>query len=162
MTIGAKCRLERIRLRRPKQIRLGKYNAITEGTWFWPIDGDYNGVRIDIGDNNYFNRDVILDACGLIKIGNHNMIGPRTYITDSNHTMEPDRWIAECPMNVGTVTIGDGCWIGANVTILRNVTLGDRCIVAAGAVLSQSFPANSVVGGNPARLIRRQFVPQEA
>ena len=157
MTIGARCRIERIRLRRPSQIRLGQFNALTEGTWLWPTDSDHKGLRIDIGDYNYFNRDAILDASGLIKIGNRNMFGPRLYVTDSNHTMEADRWVGECPMNVGTVTIGDGCWIGANVTILRNVTLGDRCIVAAGSVLSQSFPENSVIGGNPARLLDRQF-----
>lgn len=161
MTIGARCRFEPIRIRRPSQIRLGAFNALSEGTWLWPLDANHDGVRIEIGNYNYFNRNVTLDACGLIKIGNHNMIGPNTYITDSNHTMERDRWVGECPMNVGTVVVGDGCWIGSNVTILRNVTLGDRCIVAAGTVLSQSFPANSVVGGNPARLIRRQFIAQD-
>ena len=158
MTIGARCRLERVRIRRPSQIRMGSFNAITEGTWLWPVDDEYDGFRIDIGDYNYFNRDGMIDACGLVKIGNHNMFGPGTYITDSNHTMVPGRWVAECPMNIGKVVIGNGCWIGARVTILKDVTLGDRCIVAAGSVVTQSFPYGSLIGGNPARLVRRHEV----
>ena len=156
MRIGARCRLERIRVRRPKQIRLGRFNAITEGSWLWPNDLAFDGVRIDIGEYNYFNRDVFIDACGLVKIGNHNMIGPGTYITDSNHTTLPGRWVGECPMKIGTVVIGNGCWIGTKAVILSNVNLGDRCIVAAGSIVAQSFPAGSVIGGNPARLIRRE------
>lgn len=155
MTIGDGCRLERIRIRRPSQIRLGHSNAMTAGTWLWPYDGEYAGLRIDIGDYNYFNRDVTIDACGLVKIGHHNMFGPGIYIADSNHTMEAGRWVSDCPMTIGKVVIGDGCWIGANVTILKDVTLGDRCIVGAGAVVTQSFPSGSVIVGNPARLVRR-------
>jgi hypothetical protein len=39
----------------------------------WPVDDEHDGFRIDIGDYNYFNRDVTIDACGLVKIGSHNM-----------------------------------------------------------------------------------------
>lgn len=155
MTIGDHCRLENIRIRRPSQIRIGSHNAISEGTWLWPLDADYTGTRIEIGDSNYFNRNVMIDSCGLVKIGNHTMFGPGVYVTDSNHTVRPDQWVAECPMNVGKVTIGDGCWIGANVIILKDVTLGPRCIVGAGSVVTRSFPEGSVIVGNPGRLIQR-------
>jgi len=158
MRIGDHCRLEKLRIRRPSQIWLGRQNALSEGTWLWPIDADYNGIRIHIGDHNYFNRNVMIDACGLVKIGNNNMIGPGSYITDANHTMEPDKWVAACPMDVGTVVIGDGCWIGSNVTILKDVALGSRCIVAAGSVVTRSFPFGSLIGGNPARLVRRHMI----
>ena len=136
MIIGERCRLERVRVRRPRQVRLGRYNALTEGTWLWPEDADFDGVRIDIGDYNYFNRDVVLDACGLIKIGSYNMIGPGTFIIDSNHTVNADTWVHDNPMIVGQVVIGNGCWIGAHVAILSNVTLGDRCVVGAGSVVT--------------------------
>lgn len=145
------------RVRRCSQINIGDNNAFTQGCWLWPEDTDFVGTRIRIGNSNYFNRNVMIDACGLIEIGSHNMIGPDTYVTDSNHTMEFDRWVGECPMKVGKVVIGDGCWIGAKVTILQNVTLGDRCVVAAGSVVTQSFRSGSLIGGNPARLVRRLF-----
>src|SRR5580700_1062422 len=64
MKIGSGCRLESIRARRPGQIELGTGNALTEGCWLWPIDDDYDGIRIRVGDGNYFNRDCMIDACG--------------------------------------------------------------------------------------------------
>lgn len=153
MSIGRRCRLESMRIRRPGQIVLGDYNALTEGCWLWPIDESYNGVRIRIGDYNYFNRDVMIDACGYIEIGNHNMFGPGVYITDSNHTLLPNRWVGDCPMDRGKVIIGNGCWVGAKAIILKDVTLGDRCVVAAGAVVTKSVPPATIVAGVPARKI---------
>ena len=153
MEIGRGCRIERIRVRRPKQIEIGALNALTEGTWLWPLDEDQEGIRIRIGDCNYFNRDVMIDATNRIEIGNHNMFGPGVYITDGNHTLVPGRWVHECPMESGRVTIGDGCWIGARAVILKDVSLGDRCVVGAGAVVTRSFASGSIIAGVPAKPI---------
>ena len=159
MKMGERNRMEgRGRVRRCSQIEIGSYNSFTQGAWLWPNDVDYDGIRIRIGNRNYFNRNVMIDACGLITIGSNNMIGPGTYITDSNHTMESGKWISECPMDIGKVVIGDGCWMGANVVIAKDVALGNCCIVAAGSVVTQSFAAGSIIGGNPARLIRRRLM----
>uniref|UniRef100_Q01XL0 Acetyltransferase (Isoleucine patch superfamily)-like protein n=1 Tax=Solibacter usitatus (strain Ellin6076) TaxID=234267 RepID=Q01XL0_SOLUE len=157
MKIGASCRLERVRIRHPELIELGRCNALTSGCWLWPskpASSDNRAIRI--GESNYFNRDVMIDACGRIEIGNHNMFGPGVYITDSNHVMRPDQWITETGMAIGRVVIGNGCWFGTRSTILKDVELGDRCIVAAGAVVTRSFPAGSVVGGVPAVLLKQQ------
>src|ERR1700722_5405700 len=70
MTIGPHCRLENIRVRRPSQIAIGASNALTEGCWLWPIDDHSRETRIRIGDRNYFNRDVMIDACGSVEVGN--------------------------------------------------------------------------------------------
>ena len=158
MQIGPHCRFESIRVRRPAQISVGAGTSLTAGCWLWPEDRARPGLRIEIGRYNYFNRDVMIDACGYIKIGDHTMFGPRVYVTDSNHTMPPGCWVGESPMDVGRVVIGDGCWIGAGATILKDVRLGERCIVAAGAVVTKSFPAGSVIAGIPAKLIRTQSV----
>jgi acetyltransferase-like isoleucine patch superfamily enzyme len=155
MRIGQKCRLESIRIRRAAQIEIGNSNALTRGCWLWPEDSGHDGIRIRIGDTNYFNRDVMIDACNYVEIGNKNMFGPGVYITDSNHTVPADGWVGSAPMDRGTVSIGNGCWIGARAVILKNVTLGDRCVVGAGAVVTKSFPAGSVLAGVPARLLRR-------
>jgi acetyltransferase-like isoleucine patch superfamily enzyme len=58
------------------------------------------------------------------------------------------------PLERSPIKIGNNCWIGANAIIMPNVTLGEFCIVAANSFVNKSFPAFSIIGGNPARLIR--------
>ena len=122
----------------------------------WPEDADYTGIRIQIGDRNYFNRNMMIDACGFIEIGNNNMFGPDIYITDSNHSFGNGVSPAAQPMQRGKVKIGNHCWIGAKAVILKDVELGDYCVVAAGAVVTKSFPAGSVIAGVPAKLIENR------
>jgi acetyltransferase-like isoleucine patch superfamily enzyme len=153
---GVRNRMEAGRCRRLTQIQLGNYNAFTQGFMLWPEDADYTGIRIKIGNMNYFNRNLMIDACGYIEIGNDNMFGPDVYITDSNHTYAEGVAPRTLPMQIGTVKIGNSCWIGAKSVILKDVELGDFCVVAAGAVVTKSFPAGSVIGGVPAKLLKEQ------
>lgn len=154
METGHHNRLEAIRCRRLSQIELGNFNSLTAGCWLWPNDKPYDGIRIRIGSGNYFNRDVMLDACGLIEIGDDNMFGPGIYITDSNHTVHPGESPKNGAMQIGHVKIGNRCWVGARAVILKNVELGDGSVVAAGAVVTKSVPAGAVVAGVPARIIK--------
>jgi acetyltransferase-like isoleucine patch superfamily enzyme len=154
MQVGPGNRMEKSRCRRVSQISIGSNNAFTQGLMLWPQDAAYEGLRIKIGNKNYFNRNAMLDACGHIEIGSFNMFGPDVYITDSNHTYGMGLSPAAQPMQSGTVRIGDHCWIGAKAVILKDVQLGDHCVVAAGAVVTKSFPAGSVIGGVPAKLLR--------
>jgi acetyltransferase-like isoleucine patch superfamily enzyme len=155
MQMGVRNRMEGGgRLRRCSQIAIGSYNAFTQGAWLWPMDNAYEGVRIRIGSGNYFNRNVMIDACGLVEIGDENMFGPDIYIADSNHTCGRGLWPKEQPMSVGRVKIGNGCWIGAKAVILKDVELGDGCVVGAGAVVTRSVPPGVLVAGVPARILR--------
>ncbi|MBV9463225.1 MAG: acyltransferase [Verrucomicrobiae bacterium] len=151
---GRRNRLEAGRCRRLSQIELGEFNALTQGYMLWPEDADHAGVRIRIGNRNYFNRNFMIDACGLVEIGDENMFGPDVYITDSNHQVKPGVSAQELPMTRGRVKIGSRCWIGAKAIILKDVALGDGCVVGAGAVVTKSFPAGSVIAGVPARLLK--------
>jgi acetyltransferase-like isoleucine patch superfamily enzyme len=141
------------RVRRCRQIVIGDRNAFTQGCWLWPEDTDFAGVKIRIGNSNFFNRNVMIDACGSIIIGNQNMFGPDVYITDSNHQFGDSVAPCERPMDRGELVIGNRCWIGAKAVILKGASLGDGCVVAAGAVVRAAVDPGQVVGGVPARPI---------
>jgi acetyltransferase-like isoleucine patch superfamily enzyme len=159
MKIGRNNRIESIRVRRCSQIVIGNQCAITRGCMLFPHDKDSDQPRIVIGDHVFLNRSVFIDAGGLIEIASHSMIGPDTYIGDSNHSLAPKPDRDSSPMSIGHIKIGQGCWVGAKAVILKDVELGEFCIVAAGAVVTKSFPPRSVVAGVPARLIRT--LPEE-
>jgi len=152
MTVGKKNRFERGRIRNIHQIKMGDYNAFTEGWFLWPLKTDDHRIKICIGNNNYFNRNLMIDACNLVEIGNHNMFGPDIYITDSNHSYGKGINPHSAPMQKGKVKIGNYCWIGAKAVILKDVELGDYCVVAAGAVVTKSFPDGSIIAGIPANI----------
>jgi acetyltransferase-like isoleucine patch superfamily enzyme len=141
------------RIRRCSQIVIGNHNAFTQGYWLWPDDIDFCGARIQIGNSNYFNRNLMIDACGSVQIGDQNMFGPDVYITDSNHRFGKGLVPSAQPMDRGSVVIGHRCWIGAKAVILKGARLEDGCVVAAGAVVNGVVKAGQVVGGVPARPI---------
>ena len=102
----------------------------------------------------------MIDACGLIEIGDKNMFGPDVYVTDSNHRFGPGLVPHEQPMNLGKVKIGSRCWIGAKAVILKDVELGDGCVVGAGSVVTRSVPPGAVVAGVPAVVIRSKRIDE--
>jgi acetyltransferase-like isoleucine patch superfamily enzyme len=157
MKLGVNNRMEGAgRVRRCTQIAIGDNNSFTQGCWLWPENTVFPGIRIRIGNSNYFNRNVIIDACGSIKIGDENMFGPDVYITDSNHQVAEGKGPGQLPMSKGQIVIGSRCWIGAKAVILKGVELGDGCVVGAGAVVTRSVKPGEVVVGVPARAIERQ------
>lgn len=114
---------------------------------------DY-GFNMHVGTNFYANFDcVFLDVCE-IRIGNNCMISPGVHIYTATHPLEAaSRTSGE---EFGKpVTIGHNVWIGGRAIINPGITIGDNAIIASGAVVTHDVPANSVVGGNPARVIKQ-------
>lgn len=90
-----------------------------------------------------------------IRIGDDTIFAPGVKIISANHDLERfDKWPKTDP-----VVIGRHCWLGSNAVVLPGVVLGDNVVVGAGAVVTKSFPAGSVLAGVPARVIRQ--VPQK-
>lgn len=113
-----------------------------------------NGSRIFVGDNFLANYNVTILDVAPVYIGNYCIIGPGTVITTVNHPMTPmarRKYMAIAK----PIHIGNDVWIGGNVTIVPGVTIGNNVIVAAGAVVTKDIPDNSLVGGVPAKLIRK-------
>jgi acetyltransferase-like isoleucine patch superfamily enzyme len=80
------------------------------------------------------------------------MIGPNVSLITSSHPIEPSRRRDE--VIAKPIVIGKSAWIAANVTIIGGVTVGENAVVAAGSVVTKDVPADTLVAGNPARVIR--------
>ena len=107
---------------------------------------------ISIGNNVSINAFVHMWGQGNIVIGNDCLIASHTSIVSVTH--DTDAKLYRDSIIKGTVNIGNNVWIGTHATILTGVNIGDNSIIAAGAVVNKNVPANSVVGGVPAKLIR--------
>lgn len=90
-----------------------------------------------------------------IEIGNHVLIGSQVSIYDSDfHEIAPEHRVGGSP-KMGKVNIGNNVWIGDRVTVLKGSSVGDNSVIAAGAVVSGVYPANVIIGGVPAEIIRQ-------
>lgn len=117
------------------------------------IQPRYKSARIIIGDRVATNNNIFICAANLIEIGSDSLIGQNVTIMDFEaHGLAPDkrRELGE----IGSVKLGKNIWIGNNVTILKNSEIGENTIIAAGAVVSGKFPANVIIGGIPAKVIK--------
>lgn len=93
---------------------------------------------------------------GPVTIGDHVNLAQGITVTALNHNFsDTTKRIDEQSISTKHVTIEDDVWIGANAVILPGVTIGQHAVVAAGAVVTTDVPANTVVGGVPARIIKK-------
>ncbi|WP_132283166.1 DapH/DapD/GlmU-related protein [Natranaerovirga hydrolytica] len=110
------------------------------------------GKNITIGKNVFINAGCKFQDQGGITIGDGSLIGHNAVLATLNHDMAPEK---RSDLHPAPIVIGKNVWIGANVTILPGVTIGDGAIVAAGAVVTKDVATNAIVGGVPAKLIKK-------
>lgn len=118
-----------------------------------PLYVDY-GINITIGDNFYSNFDLVMLDVNEIIIGNNVMFGPRVSIYTATHPIDAESRNTYLEYGL-KVVIKDNVWIGGNAVINPGVTIGKDSVIASGAVVVNDVPDNVIVGGNPARVIRR-------
>ena len=111
------------------------------------------GQNIYIGDHVYLNVLCTILDCNEVRIGQHVMIGPGVQIYTAAHHLQAEARNRGWEV-ANSIVIEDNVWIGGGAIILPGVRIELNAVVGAGAVVSRSVPANTVVAGNPARVIR--------
>lgn len=153
-------------------VRLGLHSCGKNVTIDYPVDYRYPN-NIQLGDNVYINKNVSFSTespKGTLKIGNNSIIGRNSNLDFSgeliignnctisasceiqthNHGLDP----RSSPI-LNKLIICDNVWIGMNSIVLSNVkSIGENSIIAAGSLVTKEVPANCIVGGNPAKIIR--------
>ncbi len=138
---------------RQKNIFLGKNTFIGRHSF----TETFKTGAIYIGEGTNIGRFATLSSIRKITIGKNCLFGYHISLLDHDHQVFDTRL---SPINSGLtpgeeVVIEDECFIGAHSFILKGVHLGKHCVVGANSVVTKSFPAYSVIAGNPAKLIKR-------
>ncbi len=124
---------------------------------FPPLYTDF-GKNIQVGKNVFINGGCHFQDQGGITLGDDCLIGHNVVFATLNHFIEPSE---RASLRPAPIVLGKNVWVGSSSTILQGVTIGDNAIIAAGSVVTKDVPANAIVGGVPARLIR-YITPKEA
>lgn len=130
----------------------GRDRPVSLTTWTINRDGVEIGGRIDIGDFVLFCPGVRIDSGAHIQIGDNCMFAANAYVTDADWHGLYDR--TEVIGNAAKVMLDDNVWIGDGATVCKGVHIGENSIVGAGAVVTKDVPANVVVAGNPASIVK--------
>lgn len=138
---------------RPSYLSMGVNSVITVDNGFSIGDNAYVILRKNASlhlSGGYINSNAQIVCSKSITIGNGVAIADGVLIRDcDDHDIQYEGYEKTAP-----VVIGDHVWIGQRATILKGVTIGDNAIVVAGAVVTRDVPANTLVGGVPAKVIR--------
>ena len=138
-----------------ENIVLGSNSNFMKNSYIYAND---NGILI-IGDNFSINSNSQIGAAyGKMVIGNNCMIAPNCVLRASNHTFDSvDIPILKQGHTYGEILIDDDVWIGSNSVITANVKIGKGSVIGAGSVVTKDVEPYSVVGGVPAKLIKKRI-----
>lgn len=151
-----------LQIRGMEHIEIGDNFTAGKGTTLQAWDSYENqkfNPQIIIGNNVMLTDYVQISAINKVVLGDNLLVGQSVYISDNAHGNADKTAIDIAPIkrpltSKGPVIIGKNVWIGRGAVILSGVTVGDNAIIGANSVITKDVPANSVVGGVPAKIIR--------
>lgn len=121
-----------------------------------PFYADF-GRNITFGKNVFLNSGCKFQDQGGIEIGDNCLIGHNAVLATANHAIDPHE---NRKLNYAPIKICNNVWLGANVTVLQGVTIGEWSVVAAGAVVTKDVAPYTIVGGIPAKFIKKVEVDE--
>jgi acetyltransferase-like isoleucine patch superfamily enzyme len=144
-------------------LQIGRDARVELGRWSWIGHGTkircHEGV-VSIGAKTVLGQECTISAYHHVSIGRECVIADRVMLIDFDHgVVEVDRPIRLQGIYKRDVRIGHNVWLGYGACVLRGVTVGDNAIVGTNAVVTRDVPANAVVAGVPARVIRMREAP---
>ncbi len=153
-------------LGRGLELEVGRKGEIRFGRFVWIGDGSkircHEGV-VEIGQKTVIGQECTISAYQRVRIGEQCVIADRAMFIDFDHgVVEVERPIRVQGIYKRDVEVGSNVWIGYGACILRGVRVGDNAIVGTNAVVTKDVPANAVVGGAPARIIRMREAPDKS
>lgn len=141
-------------MRYPKNIEVADDVVLKEGCRICACN---ENAKIKIGKNTTVGYHSFMFASEKIEIGDDCMIGPFSYIVDSDHGKKKDVTMNRQPNETAPIIIHNDVWIGTGAKILKGVTIGEGAVVAAGAVVKEDVPPYKIVGGIPAKIISERL-----
>ncbi|WP_334031117.1 DapH/DapD/GlmU-related protein [Burkholderia orbicola] len=127
-------------------------SQVDDGFMLIPPFHATGGAGMKLGRNVFVNQNCTFYDLGGLEIGDDVIIGPNVSLITSGHPVEPSR--RRDGVIAKPIVIERNVWIGAGATIIGGVTIGENAVVAAAAVVTRDVPPNTLVGGNPAKIIR--------
>jgi maltose O-acetyltransferase len=127
--------------------------TVGDGTTIMPLFTCDYGYNIHLGRNVFINYHCVFLDCAPIEIGDDVQIGPAVQLYTAQHPLDPVVRRSGLE-SARPIRIGRDVWMGGGTVVLPGVTIGARSVVGAGAVVVHDVPPNTVVVGNPARVIR--------
>lgn len=116
------------------------------------------GKGLKIGKNSSFSEFCLFGAAGGITIGDDVIAGQNVRFHSENHNYDDvDKLIREQGVNRKGISVGNNCWIGAGAVFLDGSSIGSGCIVAANSVVTKHFPDNVIIGGVPAKILKKRL-----
>ena len=136
-------------------VRLGRWSWIGHGTKIRVHEGE-----AEIGAKTVLGQEITISAYQHVSIGRECIIADRVMLIDFDHGVtEVERPIRAQGIYKRDVRVGNNVWIGYGACILRGVTVGDNAVIGTSAVVTRDVPANAVVAGVPARILRMREAP---
>lgn len=137
------------RLKRNATVSLGE-RLVSDGHGTILVD---ENAELQIGNRVYFNEDLMISVKNSVTIGEGCRFGPGVKIFDNDHVFDAENGVSDRHVSA-PITIGNHCWIAANVVILKGTQIGNNCVIGAGAVVHGTIPDGSLVTATRELVVR--------